>query len=111
MEKGKAAGGRTVPWRGVRMGVSFLKSLPWSARRNRHLLGVPPNLDVQLKESSSSQHHETVSGERVNWNATQSIHKMSEELLCVRHFVSTSNTAANNTTFTGLKRINEHMII
>lgn len=78
MEKGKAAGGHTVPRRGVRMGVSFLNSLPWSARRNRRLLEVPPDLDVQLKESSSSQHHEIASGERVNWTATQSIHKMSE---------------------------------
>lgn len=64
LETTQSLGGR------VRMGVSFLNSLPWSARRNRCLLEVPPDSDIQ--------HHEIVSGERVHLNASQSIHKMSE---------------------------------
>lgn len=63
LETTQSLGGR------VRMGVSFLVS-SWSARRNRCLLGVPPDSDIQ--------HHEIVSGERVNLSASQSIPKMSE---------------------------------
>lgn len=48
----------------VWIGVKFLNSLPCYSRTNRCLLVVPPVLDIQLKVSSSYQHHDIISGER-----------------------------------------------